>query len=139
MALVGTFACVLTSLPLLPSLPRGELETKNAVPLGHHLQLAAGAHCLLNKCWNRCGATDETAGRTPLRTPHLAMALPPNTHVHLLPSGPQTQAWVGLACSLHNGLAQGGWKVAHPVVACPVVMDTALPPAVRMLLEDLAR
>lgn len=61
------------------------------------------------------------------------------TQTRLLPSGPQTQARVGLTCSLHNGLAQGGWKVAHPVVACPVVMDTALPPAIRMLLEDLAR
>lgn len=62
-----------------------------------------------------------------------------NTRVHLLPSGPQAQAWVGLACSLDDGLAQGGREVAHPVIACPVVMDTALPSAIWMLLKDLAR
>lgn len=46
---------------------------------------------------------------------------------------------MGLACSLDNGLSQGGWEVAHPVVARPVVMDTALPSAIWMLLKDLAR
>lgn len=51
---------------------------------------------------------------------------------------PPPGTWLGLACSLDDGLAQGGWEVAHTVMACPVVMDTALPPAIRMLLQDLA-
>lgn len=41
------------------------------------------------------------------------------------------------ACAFTDGFDQGGREVSHAVVACPVVVDAAFPPAVGMLLQDL--
>lgn len=41
------------------------------------------------------------------------------------------------ACTFTDGFDQGGREVSHTVVACPVVVDAAFPPAVGMLLQDL--
>lgn len=41
------------------------------------------------------------------------------------------------ACALADRFHEAGREIAHAVIAGPVVMDTALPPAVRMLLQNL--
>lgn len=41
------------------------------------------------------------------------------------------------ACTFTDGFNQGGREVSHTVVACPVVVDAAFPPAVGMLLQHL--
>lgn len=42
-----------------------------------------------------------------------------------------------LTCAFADDLHHGGWKVAHAVISCPVVMDTAFPASVGVLLQNL--
>lgn len=42
----------------------------------------------------------------------------------------------GQTCALADDLHHGGWEVAHPVISCSVVMDTAFPASIRMLLQN---
>lgn len=41
-------------------------------------------------------------------------------------------------CALTDDFHHGGREVAHTVVSCPVVMDTAFPASIRMLLQNLS-
>lgn len=62
-----------------------------------------------------------------------------DTAAALLPTKPRTapgSRWA-FACSLADGFDEAGREVAHAVVAGPVVVDAALPPPVRVLLQHL--
>lgn len=41
-------------------------------------------------------------------------------------------------CAFADDLHHGGREVAHPVISCSVVMDTAFPASVRVLLQNLS-